>query len=713
MSHQMSTFFSKNFLLIPYCCGFRSKPQQYLYFIFYFFFYVIYCCVWIKPQQNHAAISNYSTSVSKLDRMLANQVWINNHDTTEVNFQCEGDFDHSPALLTLYNHGRGGKRPFRYYTIMWKASPQYDQLVRQAWSTPIQGSNMFQVVQKLKKVKTVLKELNKNGFTEVQVEDLKAQKAMLEAQKQMQLHPGCRDLADKELEAVKVYKEKHGIYMSFLKQKVKLDWLRDGDENTSIFHQSLKARRIQNQIYSIQDEHGTWLNKPQDVIYAFLTYYHKLMGSNIDNRRPVIPQLVQAGPLLTEEHKNILNAPYTEEVVKSALFSIPGCKAPGPDGFGSYYYKDNWEVVQQDVIAAVMETLQSGRVLKELNNTTVTLVPKTRCPKSVTEYRPISCCNTLYKCLSKVICNRLRQILPDIIVENQGGFVHGRSIVHNIMVIQDLVKHYGRKNVQPGCLLKIDLQKAYDTVNWSFLQEMLLHLEFPAHFIQLVMHCVSTPMYSLMINGSLEGYFKAERGLRQGDPMSPLLFVICMEYLSRILYKLSELELFHFHPRCRDTQLTHFCFADDLILCCKGDYPSIMLLLQAFKLFSESSGLKANSSKSAIYTSGMQEREVIRITEASRFQRSTLPFRYLGVPICSRRITKAQCDIIIEKMTARIRLWSSRNLSYTTRSQLINSVLMSLYRYWAQVFILPKCVLSRRSYKNMQGLLMEWASFFS
>lgn len=140
-----------------------------------------------------------------------------------------------------------------------------------------------------------------------------------------------------------------------------------------------------------------------------------------------------------------------------------------------------------------------------------------------------------------------------------------------------------------------DLQKAYDTVNWDFLQEMLTHLGFPREFMALIMNCVTTPMYSLLINGSMEGYFKPTRGLRQGDPLSPLLFVLCMEYLSKILYKLGELETFEFHPRCKEVKLTHICFADDLIMCYKGTFQSIYLLLSAFKLFSETSGLKANS----------------------------------------------------------------------------------------------------------------------
>lgn len=156
----------------------------------------------------------------------------------------------------------------------------------------------------------------------------------------------------------------------------------------------------------------------------------------------------------------------------------------------------------------------------------VTLIPKSKCPSNVSDFRPISCYNTVYKCITKVICGRLRNVLPDIIAENQSGFVQGRYIVHNIMVVQDLVKAYGRKNTKPSCMIKLDLQKAYDIVDWRFLKEMLEHLGFRQQFMDLVMECITTPTFSPMIIGIRHGFFKSARGLRQGGPMPP--YFCCM-----------------------------------------------------------------------------------------------------------------------------------------------------------------------------------------
>ncbi|XP_062104076.1 uncharacterized protein LOC133815236 [Humulus lupulus] len=207
------------------------------------------------------------------------------------------------------------------------------------------------------------------------------------------------------------------------------------------------------------------------------------------------------------------------------------------------------------------------------------------------------------------------------------------------------------------------------------------------------MTCVKIPKFSLLLNGSMHGFFASKRGLRQGDPISPLLFVLGMEYLSRILSKVGTLSGFKYHDKCSNLKLNHLCFADDLLIFCHGDYVSILLMLRGLKLFSSSSGLVPNSDKSAIYYHGMPEAVVDRVLEVSGFSRSHLPFRYLGIPICSKKIPSAECKCILERMISRIRSWSTQNLSYMGRVTLINSVLISIHSYWAQIMILPKKLL--------------------
>ncbi|XP_062100393.1 uncharacterized protein LOC133806289 [Humulus lupulus] len=166
-----------------------------------------------------------------------------------------------------------------------------------------------------------------------------------------------------------------------------------------------------------------------------------------------------------------------------------------------------------------------------------------------------------------------------------------------------------------------------------------------------------------------------------------------MEYLSRIMLKVSSYPSYKFHDWCASLKLNHLCFADDILLFSHGDFISILWMLRGLKLFSKTSGLFPNEAKSAIYCSGMCESEIERVVSASGFTQSSLPFRYLGIPICSKRISNAECGIILDKMVARIKQWSSRNLSYSARATLINAVLLSIHSYWAQIMVLPKKLL--------------------
>lgn len=169
------------------------------------------------------------------------------------------------------------------------------------------------------------------------------------------------------------------------------------------------------------------------------------------------------------------------------------------------------------------------------------------------------------------------------------------------------------------------------------------------------MVCVRTPKFSIMVNGSLNGVFSSKRGLRQGDPISHLLFVICMEYLSRLMKKIETHAHFQFHPRCKQIKLNHMIFADDLILCCAGNFPAVYSMLQAFKLFSTSFGLQVSERNSNFYTAGVSRDVIQRIQDVSGFNHSNFRLMYLGVPIYSRKITIAECNGITEKMGARIK----------------------------------------------------------
>ncbi|KAL2937102.1 hypothetical protein RDABS01_020551 [Bienertia sinuspersici] len=229
-------------------------------------------------------------------------------------------------------------------------------------------------------------------------------------------------------------------------------------------------------------------NCPSSIAHAFEQYYIKLLGTPGVQRTHVKQEIVDRGPRFDAQQAQMLTHHVTDEEIKKAMFSIPGKKAPGPDGFNSTFFKESWHITGPEVCEAVRDFFVHGRMLKEVNCTRLTLIPKVSHPNSVTEFRPIACCNTVYQCITKIICNRLKRVLPGLISPNQSGFVQGRRIVHNVSIIQDLVGMYNRKSSPPGCLLKIDIRKAYDSVQWGFLKEMLESLNFPGKFVSWCRH---------------------------------------------------------------------------------------------------------------------------------------------------------------------------------------------------------------------------------
>ncbi|KAL0455496.1 UNVERIFIED_CONTAM: LINE-1 reverse transcriptase [Sesamum latifolium] len=233
--------------------------------------------------------------------------------------------------------------------------------------------------------------------------------------------------------------------------------------------------------------------------------------------------------VIPHEEGEAMVRPVDRDEVKNAIFDIAEDKAPGPDGYSSGFYKAAWIVIGDEVTAVIQDFFTSGKILRQVNANVLSLIPNVANPTTVAEFRPISCCNVLYKSITKIIVQRMQCVMDKIISPPQNAFVPGRRISNNILLGQELFHGYKSQNLPPRCALKVDLRKAYDTLEWDFILAMLHVFGFPDKLIRWIEECISTTSFSVSLNGELHGFFPGARGLRQGDPMSPYLFVFAME----------------------------------------------------------------------------------------------------------------------------------------------------------------------------------------
>ncbi|KAL0405315.1 UNVERIFIED_CONTAM: LINE-1 retrotransposable element O protein [Sesamum latifolium] len=284
----------------------------------------------------------------------------------------------------------------------------------------------------------------------------------------------------------------------------------------------------------------------------------------------------------------------------------------------------------------------------------------------------------------------IREVLDKIISPSQNAFVPERSIADNILLAQELFTGYNQKHLPRRCALKVDLRKAYDTVEWDFLIAVMHLFGFPQLFIHWIKECATTPTFSVCLNGAAHGFFAGARGLRQGDPMSPYLFVLVIEVLRMLLQQLIDQDrdfIFHWN-------------ASQMI--CSFVQQSISLFKRGLEMFAALSGLHVSPTKSHLILSKSAQYNRDGLLGVLGFQEGHLPVRYLGLHLIASRLSLSDCKPLLSKIDSRIRDWGGQQLSFAARIQLIKSVIISLNIYWAMAFILPKGVI--REIENGCGL---------
>ncbi|GAU50504.1 hypothetical protein TSUD_409790 [Trifolium subterraneum] len=398
---------------------------------------------------------------------------------------------------------------------------------------------------------------------------------------------------------------------------------------------------------------------------------------------------------LTKTKKKSLLRPITKEELSVALNSMKPYKAPGPDGFQCIFFKQYWHIVGDDIFNMVKTAFQSGYFDPAISDTLISLIPKIDPPTSFRDFRPISLCNVVYKIITKVLVHRLRPILNTIIGPYQSSFLPGRGTSDNAIVLQEIIHFMRRSKRKKGYVaFKLDLEKAFDNVNWEFLKSCLHDFGFPDTTIQLIMHCVTSSNFSLLWNGNKMPHFKSSHGLRQGDPLSPYLFILCMEKLSiAINNAVQQGNWAPIHISDNGPRLSHLLFADDVLLFSKAKNSQLRFITDLFDHFSRASGLKINLSKSrAFYSAGIPHTKINKLTSISGIRSTVSLDKYLGFPILKGRAKRSDFHFIIDKMQSRLASWKNKLLNKLGRLALASSVISSIPSYYMQISWLPQSI---------------------
>ena len=273
-------------------------------------------------------------------------------------------------------------------------------------------------------------------------------------------------------------------------------------------------RRRKNRIKGLCDSRGRWREGCEEVEGIILTYFKEIYSSNfpVDFKT----SLGAVDKKVSNEMNEDLLMEFRAEEVWRALKQMHPTKSPGPDGMSPIFYQRYWDIVGPHVVNYVLNTLRTGIMPNGLNDTYICLIPKGNCPQMITEFRPISLCNVIYKLVSKVLANRLKRVLPEVICDAQSVFVPGRQITDNVLVAFEVMhcinkKRKGKKGLMA---IKLDMSKAYNYVEWAYLEVMMRKLGFQDRWISLMMMCVTTMSYSVLLNGEPRGKIVPTRGLR-------------------------------------------------------------------------------------------------------------------------------------------------------------------------------------------------------
>ncbi|KAI9200065.1 hypothetical protein LWI28_002180 [Acer negundo] len=542
-------------------------------------------------------------------------------------------------------------------------------------SSPVVGSPPQVIIYKLRNLKKALKSWNLEVFWDLNSTIVG---------KSVELHSIQLDLSnqgfsdDLFITEASVHSELDVLlrrHECFYRDWSRVRWLRDGDRNTSFFHASIKRRQYRNTISTISIN-GVLSEDRPTIRDHIISYYSSLFSSDVSRVGrdlsivdDVIPSLVTV-----VENAFLTSVPSADDI-HDAVFTIDAASAPRPDGFFGSFYQRCWDDVGSDMVLAVQDFFITGVIFLGLNSSFIVLLPKLRDSISIDQFQPIVLSNFLFKISSKILADRLARVAARIISHQQFGFIRDRHIEDCIALASDCVNVLQKKCYRGNLAMKIDIRKAFDTLDWSFLCRVLQAFGFSSVFMDWIYGILRSSRLSILFNGVPEGYFCCSRGVRQGDPLSPLLFGIAEDFLSKLLTR--------------------------------GTQKNMKYIMDTFRDYGDISGQLVNWGKSSIYFgSSISPSRIGSLQSLVGMQIGQLLFSYLGVPLFRDKPRKAVLRPIADKILSKFANWKSKSLSLAGRATLIRSAITGSF---VHSFMIYKWSSSLLSLSNRKLRNFLWA----
>ncbi|XP_026383991.1 uncharacterized protein LOC113279510 [Papaver somniferum] len=582
---------------------------------------------WNNGRQFHSLIRQ------RLDRVLASPDWCLTFETSGVLHLPRLSSDHSPIILnTCRNTPRNP--PSYKFEAYWCAHPDFLKVVLESWNINL----TVDLIGKLACLGGFLKSWSKNNIGCIKNKIRNLKKKLLHLQS---LNPSTTTLQQEKIVADKL-NEYIIMEDTYWEQRMKITWLKTRDRNTKQFHLSVQQRRKKNNISCLQGNNGQWLTKPIEIADELISFFKTLFQQDMGIQAPTNLQDSYFS-LETYENTSLSSIP-TSEVVWNVVKSMNSFGSPGTDGFPAIFYKKSWSIVGEYTIKFIQQIFRMGEL-------------------------PIV---------------RLSPYLNKFISWSQNALVKNRQVTNNIVIAKELFHSMHKSKSKQGIFaLKLDMSKAYDRVYWSFLSFMLHQMGIHDHAHMLIMNCVSTLNFSILFNGSPYGNFASGRGLRQGWPLSPSLFIIFSQGLSLLMAKFENTSLYSgYKINNYAPSISHLIFANDFFFFGRNSESNVNQLKCILDLYSSFSGQIINFFKSSIhFSNGCSPYNKWRTVQILSVREMETNEKYLGTyPL------KSDCSIdtfepLVSKFGNKLSSYRSFYVNSAGRIVLSKNVLAAIPNY--------------------------------